>query len=179
MDTTGTAWRLERCIYALVRYGGLEDLRGRTCIMLITFKAFNLLKLQSNGVVLSTFFHTLFTFPLHSRHLFWIMSHDLNLHPHIVLPQPRDTHTRPDWRMIRHPLLELACHDTQRFIVQRHMITVHPIHLRPSFTACVFQTQIDVCEGLLDLCIDGGVVYAGLRVPATLEANFSLGTSRE
>lgn len=50
------------------------------------------------------------------------------------------------------------------------MIAIYPIHLLPPFTTSVLKTQVDVCEGLLDLRLNVGRDYAGFRVPAAWES---------
>jgi hypothetical protein len=95
-----------------------------------------------------------------------IMRNNLNLNPHIILPQPLHTHTRPNRLVIRHPFLELPRHNAQRLVVQWHMVTIHAKHLGPALAAGVTEAEIDIGEGLLDLRIDVGVVDAGLGVPA-------------
>lgn len=95
------------------------------------------------------------------------MRRHLNLHPHIILPQPRHPHTRPDGLMVRHIALEVTHHRVQRLVVDRHMVRVHPEHLTPALSACVLQVQLDVCEGLVDLRVDFPVDDPGVGVPAS------------
>lgn len=94
-----------------------------------------------------------------------IMRNNLNLNPHIILPQPRNPHTSPQRLMPRHPLSEPAYHSIQRLIVDRHMVRVHPEHLGPAFSAGGAQGQVDVCEGLGDLRVDFAVEFSCLGVP--------------
>jgi hypothetical protein len=68
--------------------------------------------------------------------------------------------------MIRHPLLEVPCHSSQSLVVDRYVVGVHAEDLRPAFASCVFEIQVYVCEGLVDLCVDVLVEYARLRVPS-------------
>ena len=67
------------------------------------------------------------------------MRHNLNLNPHIILPQPRNPHTSPQRLMPRHPLPKPAHHSLQRLIVNRHMVRVHPEDLLPALSAGGFQ----------------------------------------
>jgi hypothetical protein len=68
--------------------------------------------------------------------------------------------------MIRHPLLEVPCHSSQSLVVDRDVVGVHAEDLRPAFTSCVFEVQVYVSEGLVDLCVEFFVEYARLRVPS-------------
>lgn len=99
------------------------------------------------------------------------MRHNLNLNPHIILPQPRDPHTSPQRLMIRHPLPKIPHHRLQRLIINRHMIRVHPIHLRPALPAGRLERQIHVRERLVDLRVDFFVEFACLRVPASFNSH--------
>lgn len=47
------------------------------------------------------------------------------------------------------------------------MIGVDAEDLRPPLSAGVFETMIDVLEGLVDLSLDLGVVFPGLAIPTT------------
>ena len=44
-----------------------------------------------------------------------------------------------------------------------------PKHLAPAFAARGLKYEVDVCECLIDLGVDIGVVDAGLRIPAAWE----------
>lgn len=68
--------------------------------------------------------------------------------------------------MIRHPLLEIPRHSSQSLVVDRHVVGVHAEDLRPAFAACVFEVEVYVCEGLVDLGVDFFVEYTGLGVPS-------------
>lgn len=93
------------------------------------------------------------------------MRHNLNLDPHIILTQSRHPNARPNRTMVRHPLLEIRHHSLQRLIVQRNMIRVDPENLLPAFPASVFEVEVHVGKGLLDLSVDFTVVDAGFGIP--------------
>lgn len=80
------------------------------------------------------------------------MSNNLNLNPHIILSQPRHTHTRPDRRVVRHPLPELLGHLLNRLVVAGDMVRVDAEDLRPALATGVLDVQVDIGECLLDLC---------------------------
>lgn len=98
------------------------------------------------------------------------MSDDLNLNPHVILAQSLHSHRRPDRLMIRHPLPEVADHDFERFIVQRHMVGVDPEDLFPALAAGVLEIAVDVLECLVDLLVDVAVDFEGVGVPAAYGA---------
>lgn len=95
------------------------------------------------------------------------MSHHLNFDSHIIIPQPCHADTGPDWVMIWHPALEVANHRSQSLIIDWDMVRVNSEYLLPTFSACIFQVQVDVGKSLVDLLIDLFEVNASLGVPAT------------
>lgn len=68
--------------------------------------------------------------------------------------------------MPRHPLLKVPLHSLHRLTIQRNMITIHSENLTPAFSACGFQGEIDVREGLIDLSVDFFVEDVVFGVPA-------------
>lgn len=97
----------------------------------------------------------------------WIVSDNLDLDPHIVLPEPSDPHARPDRLVIRHVLLEVADHGSQGFIVDGDMIGVDAEDLRPPFASSVLQISLHVRKSQIYLGVDLQFEYFRLRVPAT------------
>ena len=99
----------------------------------------------------------------------YIMRNNLNLNRHPLLPQPRNTNTRPKRPMIRHVLFKILHHGFQPFLRHfGHVVRRYPEDLRPaSFRACVAQGQLDVCEGLCGFLreVRGDVARGG--VPAS------------
>ena len=94
------------------------------------------------------------------------MSHHLNLNPHIILPQPRHAHTRPQGLVVRHILFEVPYHGIQRFVVDGDMVRVNAEDLLPPFATSVLQIQLDVLERLVDLLVDLFIEFASVWVPA-------------
>lgn len=84
----------------------------------------------------------------------------LDLDAHVILPEPRDADSRPDGRVVRAPGAEVARHDLDDLAVERQVVRVDTEHLRPSLAARRLQGEVDVLEGLVDLCLD--VPWAGL-----------------
>lgn len=85
------------------------------------------------------------------------MRNDFNLNSHIISSKSRDTNSRPNRFMIRHPLLEIPRHCSQSFIVYRNVIGVDTVDLGPPLPACIFQAGVDIDECLVDLRVDFGV----------------------
>lgn len=56
--------------------------------------------------------------------------------------------------MVRHPLLEVSSHGFESFSVQRDVIGPYFIDLGPTLAPSGLQRKINVCKGLVDLCID-------------------------
>lgn len=52
------------------------------------------------------------------RTLLWIMRHNLDLNPHIILTQPLHANCRPNRPVIRYPLLETRYHCRKRLVVK-------------------------------------------------------------
>ena len=96
-----------------------------------------------------------------------VHGHNFNLDSHIILTQPRHSNTSPDRLMVRHPLLEVADHCIQGFIVDRDMVRIDPHHLRPALTASMTEIELTIIECLIDLSVDFLVEFAGLGIPAT------------
>lgn len=96
------------------------------------------------------------------------MRHNLNLNPHIILPQPRHPHTSPQRLVVGHIRPEIPHHRVQCLVVDGDMVRIHPEYLLPAFAAGGFQSEFDVFEGLVDLRVDFAVESAGLGVPAAL-----------
>jgi hypothetical protein len=69
--------------------------------------------------------------------------------------------------VIRHPLLEIPRHSSQSLIINRHVVGVHAEDLRPAFASRVFEVEVYVCEGLVDLRVNFFGEYACLGVPST------------
>lgn len=67
------------------------------------------------------------------------MRHNLNLNPHIILPQSRNPNTSPQRLMPRDPRPEPPHHSIQRLIVNRHMVRVHPEDLAPALSTSATQ----------------------------------------
>lgn len=100
-------------------------------------------------------------------HIPIIQRQNLNLNPHIVLTQPRHSNTSPSRTMIRHPFLEIPCRRSQSLVVDRHVVGVHAEDLRPALASCIFEGEVYVCGGLVDLCVDFLVEHTGFGVPST------------
>ena len=95
-----------------------------------------------------------------------IMSNDLDLNAHIVLAEAGDTDAGPEGLVVGHVLAEVADHGGQRLVVDRHVVRVHPEHLRPPLPARRPQRQLHVRERLVDLRVDLSVELPRRRVPS-------------
>lgn len=95
------------------------------------------------------------------------MGHYLNFDPHIVLSESCHANTSPDRLVIWHPALEVAYHRIQGLVIDWDVVRVDPEHLLPALSARVFQVQVNISKGLVDLFVDLFEENAGLRVPAT------------
>lgn len=69
--------------------------------------------------------------------------------------------------MVRHISLEIAYHGLQCLVVERKMVRVDAINLRPSFAAGILQGQLDIGKSLVNLRIKIAAVFAGGRVPSS------------
>ena len=94
------------------------------------------------------------------------MRNNLNLNPHIILPQSAHTNTSPDRLMVRHILLEIAHHGIQCLVVDGDMVTIHSEDLVPTLAACMLKVGLDVLERLIDLRVDFAVEFTCFTVPA-------------
>ena len=101
-----------------------------------------------------------------------IMRNNLNLNPHIILPEPRDSNTRPNRLMSRHPLLEIPNHSSQSLVVDGDMVRIHAEDLFPALSSGVLQVQLDIRESLVNLLVDLLVENACFRVPAACDGGF-------
>lgn len=72
----------------------------------------------------------------------------------MILAEPRDADSRPDGRVVRAPAAEVARHDPEYLVVERHVVRVDAEHLRPPLAARRLQREVDVLEGLVDLRLD-------------------------
>jgi hypothetical protein len=54
------------------------------------------------------------------------------------------------------------------------MVRVDAEDLRPAFSACIFEVEVDICKSLVHLGVDLFVVYAGLGMPTAYEGKFIL-----
>lgn len=97
------------------------------------------------------------------------MSHNLDLDPHVVLPQPRHAHGGPQRLVVRHPLAHVPHHGTQRLVVEGHVVRVDAVHLRPALAAGVLEAALDVLEGEVRLLVDLLFELARLGVPSACE----------
>lgn len=95
-----------------------------------------------------------------------IMSHNFNLHPHVILPQPGNPDTRPQRLVIWHILLKIPDHRLHRLVVDGYVVGVHAKNLVPSFSAGRLQRQFDVPERLVNLGVDFLVEFPRFGVPA-------------
>ena len=100
------------------------------------------------------------------------MRNNLNLNPHIILPEPRDSNTRPNRLMSRHPLLEIPNHSSQSLVVDGDMVRIHAEDLFPALSSGVLQVQLDIRESLVNLLVDLLVENACFRVPAACDGGF-------
>lgn len=94
------------------------------------------------------------------------MSHNLNLDPHVILPQPRDAHAGPERLVVGHPLAHVAHHGGQRLVVDGHVVRVDPVDLRPALAAGVLEAALDVLERQVGLLVDFFFELARLGVPS-------------
>lgn len=95
------------------------------------------------------------------------MGHHLNLNPHIILSKSCHADTSPNWLVIWHPALEVANHRFQSFIIDWNGVRVDAEYLLPALSARVFQIQVNIGKGLIDLFVDLFEEHASLGVPAT------------
>jgi hypothetical protein len=100
------------------------------------------------------------------------MRNNLNLNPHVILPEPRDSNTRPNRPMSRHPLLEIPNHSSQSLVVDGNMVRIHAEDLFPALSSSVLQVQFDISESLVDLLVDLLVENACFRFPAACDGGF-------
>lgn len=94
------------------------------------------------------------------------MRHNLNLNPHVILPQPRNTHTSPNRLMTGTILMKIPHHGRQRLVINRHMVRVDSENLAPALPAGVAQVVLDIIKGLVDLRVNFFVEFACFSVPA-------------
>ena len=128
---------------------------------------FNLVLYQDSSIhYVSSDYDKLIHEYMHTQFISRIMGHHFNFNPHIILPKPCYTNTRPDVLMIRHIALEVGHHCLEGLVIDRDMVRVHPEDLLPALAASVLQVQFDVCKSLVDLCVDFSMEYSSLGVPA-------------
>ena len=94
------------------------------------------------------------------------MSHNLNLDSHVILPQPRDTHTSPQRLVVGHPLAHVAHHSRQGLVVDGYVVRVDAEDLRPALASRVLEAALDILEGQVDLLVDLPLELARLGVPS-------------
>lgn len=66
-------------------------------------------------------------------------------------------------------LPQVSHHCCKGFVVERHVVGNHSVYLDPAFAAGVLEVELDVIEGLVDLGVDFGVVFAAGGIPAACE----------
>lgn len=104
------------------------------------------------------------------------MSHHFDFHTHIILCKTSHPHTGPNRLMTRHVLLIVANHSSYCLVVDGNMVWIDAEHLAPTLATSVFEIMFDICERLINLCIDLLGKLACFTIPATYTYNKSFDT---
>jgi hypothetical protein len=97
------------------------------------------------------------------------MSDDFDLNTHPRKTKLIYTNAGQDGAVVRHPLFEISNRGHHGLFAEVCKVEPDLVDLGPCLTTSVLQSVFDVGEGLVNLLVEVGGDFTGLRVPATLD----------